>query len=363
MIQRLLIRFAVVIFWVIAILGILYWPRHFTDKKNLNVFCWGDMLDPSVIARFEKETGIKVNLSYYASNEEMIVKLKATGGEGYDLIIPSDYSVQILRENDLLKPLNLQKLSFWDQMNPTLLNHPFDPENHYSIPFEWEIFVLGIDTSYFKDKPLDPSWKMLFQPPPYKITMTNDPIQALNFASFYLYGAIDSLSPSQLEDVIRLLSRQKQWVTAYADFRADYFLASKNCPVVASSSSYLWRTMHRFPYVSYVIPKEGTFVTIENICIPKASHQEELAYQFINYLYQPKQMLEHYHNLGLFPATLDAVALIDTDPERHKLLQADADLFKKFHFIQMIAPQREIRNAWVEIKSKGVYERTTPAEP
>jgi len=351
LIKQALIRFTVICFWTAAIVGLLYWPEiRFMEEKSINIFAWGDILDPAAITDFEKETGIKVHLSYYASNEEMIVKLKATGGEGYDLIIPSDYSVGILREEGLLKEIDRNALNFYSQLNPVLMNHPFDPGNKYSIPFEWELFVLGIDKTYFESRPFDPSWDMVFQPQGYRISMTNDPVQALCLAAFNLYGPIERLSKQQLQETINLLSAQKKWVTAYADFRADYFLASRNCPVVVSSSSYIWRTMHRFPYVGYVIPKEGTFVTIENICIPEKSKKEKLAYQFINFLYKPERMAEHYETLGVFPATLDSIGLIHADAQTEELLHAGPEVFKKFHFTRMVASQKEIRDAWVQSK-------------
>src|SRR5579862_2689324 len=155
-------RSLVVFFWIALIFGILYWPKNmfFREKKSINVFAWGDILDDSVVAEFEKTSGIKVNLNFYASNEEMIIKLKATGGEGYDLIVPSDYSVEILRKENLLKKLDKTKLNFLDNLNPHLLNLFFDPGNLYSVPFEWELYVLGIDKDFFQDKPLYPSWKM-----------------------------------------------------------------------------------------------------------------------------------------------------------------------------------------------------------
>src|ERR1700690_3127030 len=98
-------RSLVVFFWVALIFTILYWPENlfFREKKSINVFAWGDILEDSLLAEFEKTSGIKANLNFYASNEEMIIKIKATGGEGYDLIVPSDYSVEILRNENLLK--------------------------------------------------------------------------------------------------------------------------------------------------------------------------------------------------------------------------------------------------------------------
>jgi spermidine/putrescine transport system substrate-binding protein len=348
-------RSLVVLFWIGLIFGILYWPRSliFREKKSINVFAWGDILDPSVVAEFEKSSGIKVNLNFYASNEEMIVKLKATGGEGYDLIVPSDYSVEILVKENLLKPLDKSKFSFYSNLNPRLLNHAFDPDNQYSIPFEWELFVLGIDKDYFYGKTINPSWKMLFDPRviDYKITMSNDPIQTLVLASYYLYGPIDSLSDAQLKKITDLLIAQKQYVNAYADFRADYFLATKNSAVVVSSSSYIWRTMRKFPFVGYVIPKEGTFVTIENFCIPQTSEKEHLTYQLINFLYSRDSMKTHFDTYGIFPATLDVMDDLEMDDSTRSLVSMSSPELRTLHFARLLTSQKNIRDAWVQVKT------------
>lgn len=355
--KTLFIRISVILFWVMFLLGFLYLPTGKwipLNKKSLNVFAWGDILDPAVIAEFEAATGIKVHLNYYSSNEELVVKLLATKGEGYDLIIPSDYSVQVLREKGLLKQLDKSKLSFFSQLNPLLLNRAFDPDNRFSIPFEWELFVLGIDKHFFPQGVPDPSWKMIFDPAfiRYRIAMINDPIEALLIASFYLYGDVPHpLTPLQLQGVIHLLKEQKKWVTAYADFRADYFLASKNCPVVVSSTSYILRTMRRFDFVGFVVPKEGTFVTIENLCIPKSSQKEALAYKLINFLYQPKSMAAHFNTFGVFPATLDVLDSLEVDPQTKELLQPSPESFEKFHFTTLVASQQAMRDAWVQVKS------------
>lgn len=346
-------RSLIVLFWIALIFAFLYVPTviSFREKNTINVFAWGDILDPAVVADFEKKTGIKVNLNFYASNEEMIVKIKATGGEGYDLIVPSDYSVEILRKEGLLKEIDQTKLSFFSNLNPLLLNHDFDPGNHYSIPFEWEIFLLGINKNYFKSSPPTPSWKMVFDTKhlSYRITMSNDPIQTLCMASYYLFGPLQSLSDAQLRGVTELLISQKKWVNAYADFRADYFLATQNSAVAISSSSYLWRTMKKFPFVGYLIPEEGTFLTIENLCIPRRSQKEDLTYQLINFLYSRASMKAHFDTYGIFPATLDV--LDDLDAPTRDLMSLSAPELRPLHFIRLLASQEQIRKAWVEIKT------------
>ena len=358
MIKQILNRSAVVIFWIALILGILYWPTtsfFSREQRSINVFAWGDILEPTVVADFEKETGIKVNLNFYASNEEMIIKLKATEGIGYDLIIPSDYSVEILIKEGLLKELNKTKMDFYSVLNPKLLNHFYDPGNRYSIPFEWEIFVLGIDKDYYQTHPLNHSWKILFdtQVLDYQVTMTNDPIQTILMASFYLYGKVDKLSPEMLETTTQLLIEQKKWVNAYADFRADYFLATTNSVVVVASTSYIWRTMRKFPFVSYVIPKEGTFITIENLCIPVASTKEDLTYQLIQFLYSQDSMKRHYDEYGIFPTTTDVLHQLELHKDDQSLILMNRPELKNVNFVRMIASQEEFRDTWVRVKTES----------
>jgi spermidine/putrescine transport system substrate-binding protein len=159
-------RSCVTVFWLGLIFAALYLPKWEVirfEPRSINVFAWGDILDPAVIADFEKETGIRVYLNYYSSNEELVVKMKATRGEGYDLVIPSDYVVPLLTADGLLKEINKEKIFFFADINPLLLNHAYDRENRYSIPFEWEIFGLGIDKNFFSTRPFDASWKAIFE--------------------------------------------------------------------------------------------------------------------------------------------------------------------------------------------------------
>ena len=354
--MKRVIRGCIILFWASLFLGILYMPESsfLSTPRSINIFAWGDILEPSVVAEFEKTTGIRVNMSFYASNEELVAKLRATQGFGYDLVLPSDYSVEILAKEDLLKKLDLNQLNFVSKINPKLMDLSFDPHNTYSLPFEWEIFLLGIDKDYFSRHPFTPSWSMVFDRNiPYRVTMSNDPIQSIQMASFYLYGNVPDVSDDQLHKITNLLIEQKKNVNAYADFRADYFLATKNSQIVICSSSYLWRTIRNFPFVGYVMPKEGSFLTIENVCIPALSKKEDLVYQFLNFLYTKSSMRTHYDTYGIFPATTDFLQDLDEDEATLKLLSLSGQEFETLLFFSVIADQDKIRDAWVQVKSRS----------
>ncbi|HEY5259706.1 MAG TPA: extracellular solute-binding protein [Rhabdochlamydiaceae bacterium] len=353
--MKYLIRVGVVVFWAALICGVLYLPEvnFFSREKNsINIFAWGDILEPAVVAEFEKTTGIKVYLNYYSSNEELLVKIKATRGEGYDLIIPSDYTVEYLAKDGLLKKLDHSKCTFFKDLNPILMNHTFDPGNVYSLPLEWEVFGLGIDKTYFEGRMPVPSWDMVFKPHGYKLVMINDPVETILIAGYYLYGPeTNKLTNLQLKGVQNLLIDQKKFIEAYADFRGDYFIATKNSPVAVATSSYIWRTMRRFPHIGFIIPQEGSFLSLENIAIPAATKKEDLVYEFLNYIYSPESVATHYETFGFFPPTLNALHLMDLDPIAESIIRSSPEQFKLFYFTKILATQQQMRDLWVEVKA------------
>ncbi len=354
--KKIFVRSGIILFWLVLIFCALYLPKYEIireESNTLNVYVWGDILEPSIVADFEKETGIKLNLSYYSSNEELIVKLKATKGEGYDLIIPSDYAVNILIKEDLLKRFDKEKFAYWNNLNPNLMGQYFDPGNDYSIPFEWELYGFGIDKDYFAHHPQTPSWGMIFNPEivNYKLVMINDPIEVVEIAAFYLYGLVDNLSDTQANAITRLLIQQKPWVAAYANFRGDYFLATKNVSLVVATSSYIFRSKRQFDFMGFVVPEEGSFLTIENFCIPKPSKKEELTFKFLNYLCSPKSVEAHFNTYGQFPSAQHPLDIFHRDPEAAKYIFSTTEDFKNYHFIRNILPEEETRDIWVEVKN------------
>lgn len=345
-----LIRAGILLFWLLIIGGSLFLSFvHPFSRKTINVFTWGDIFDPLYIAKFEKETGIGVNISYYTTNEELLAKLKETRGHGYDLIVPSDYSVAILRSVGLLKKLDKNRLPF-NRINPALLGHNFDKNNDYSIPFEWELFGLGVDTNNFTT-PVTPSWRLLFKPEGYKVAMVNDPIEAIALSSFYLYNSLEKASPEKIKEITKLLLEQKKSVEAYSDFRADYFLATKSCPLIVASSSYIWRCMRDYPYVDFWVPQEGTFITIENLAIPQASTKDDLIYQFIEFLYRPETAEHHFNQFAFIPAVHDTISQLNLTPSQKNIIDAGPEKIASYLFFKPIMDEQAQHDLWVSVKS------------
>lgn len=342
---RILLTFG----WIICIFCLLYIPnfKESSPKDRLNIFTWGDVFDEETIRNFEKEHHIKVNLNYYDSNEELLVKLKATHGKGHDLIIPSDYAVKILIEQELVEPLDKSKLNFIDKIEPKLLGLDYDPSNTYSLPLQWEIYGLSYDGTYFDPKP--DSWATVFQDQPYRVAMTNDPIEAFSIANFYLHGKTDHISNDQIEATHQLLKNQKKQVEAYANYRAGYLIATKNCPIAVTASSFHYRMASDFDFIRFSIPKEGSFVTIENIAIPIQAQNKDELYTFLNFIYQKEKATARSKKLTAFPVIKNS--LPDDNPEFQKTHSQALKNIHQCSYFRHLIPEQTLREIWVRVKS------------
>lgn len=343
-IKQSAIRIFMVIFWIGAILSSLYFFDYLfssLSKRSINVLVWSGMLDSNYIAKFEKETNIRVNLSYFENNEELIVKLRATKGKGYDLIVPSDYAISILKEDNLLKKLDKSKLNFLDNLNPVLLNHYFDEHNEYSIPAEWAVFGLGIDKSSAGRAPKNSysdinSWELIFNPKTIKskIVMSNDYLVSIPLAAIYLFKSLKNIDTYKLVEIKNLLLQQKPFVEAYTDSRPDYYVITNNVPIAVASSSYMIRSMREYPNLDFIIPKEGTLVTIESYAIPQASNKDDLVYEFLNFMFRPETVKHHFEKLGIFPTIKNVLPELNLTGIAKYLLTISQEEFNKFNFLR-----------------------------
>ena len=322
------------------------------QNQTLTVFTWPNVFLPEVIEEFEKETGIKVILNYYNSNEELIVKMNKTDGKGFDLIVPSDYAVALLKENNHLLQLDKSKLNFLDDLNPILLNHDFDPKNDYSIPLIFEVFGFGINNSFPGKLPL--TWDALFnlEQINYKVAMTNDPVEATTFGAYYLFKHDKPLNTFGTKQLEKLLKDQKKIVEAYGALRADYFLARNNCELCVSSSDFVFMTQKTFPDIQFVVPEDRTFITIENIAIPKKSTKADLSYQLINFVLKKENAAKSCSEYLEFPSLKGVTNLLETSENYRRILkELENSTSNDVYFIDNVVSESTARQMWVKIKS------------
>lgn len=255
-------------------------------SKELNVYNWSYYIGETTIQDFEKEFGIKVNYDNYSSNEELLAKLQA-GVKGYDVIFPSDYMVEIMKIQNLLAPIDFSNIPNFKNIMKRFKNLPFDLENKYSIPYQWGTTGIGVNTAKVEENVN--SWNILWNTK-YRgrITILDDMRFGLVPALKKLGYSINTINPDELKQVKELMITQKPLVKAYTSDTYIDLLKSGDSWIAYGYSGDIYQVAKDNPSVVYVIPKEGTNIWVDNMCIPKDAPHKYTAEVFINYILRPE---------------------------------------------------------------------------
>ncbi|MBU5669452.1 spermidine/putrescine ABC transporter substrate-binding protein [Peptoniphilus sp. MSJ-1] len=250
--------------------------------EEISVYNWGEYIDPEILKDFEKETGIKVNYSTYASNEDLYIKMTQSQDQ-YDVIVPSDYMIEKLIKEDLLQEVNYENIPNFQNVEDRLKNPTFDPENKYSVPYFWG--TVGI--VYNKKAVTDPvnSWDILWNEKyANQIIMYNSQRDTIGVALKKLGYSLNSTNEKELQEAKDLLIAQKPLVYAYLDDdgRDVVVQGDANLSVMYSGDALLMIKQNED--LDYVIPKEGSNIWYDSMVIPKNARNVSGAEKFINYM-------------------------------------------------------------------------------
>ena len=333
------------------------------DEQSINVYYFTEMLSPESLALFKEKTGINVFITYFESNEELFTKLRITGGQGYDLLVASDYMIELLRKEGLLQKIDKNKLSYFKELDSRLLGHFYDPENNYSIPQAWVTYGLVADKEFFNTQKEPFSLRLIFEQPEktwflenvasknYRLCVPNDAREIVFLAALYLYGRVDGLEDHHYEQIKQLLIRQKKWVESYTNEGLQYLLMGNIVPVVYGSSMILLSTKEYTDRFELRIPEEGSLFVIENLALPAKSYKLDAVYQLLNFLMHKDTAYLNSSLYGYNPTNKYAYERIDKKLMGQRDLFPDSQMFKRLHLIHNDHALERIEDIWLAVKS------------
>lgn len=256
------------------------------EPKELKIFVWSEYVPQGVIDAFSEETGIAVTMETYSSNEEMLAKLLAEAGD-YDLIQPSDYTVQALVEADLLDPLDKERIPNLEHIDPFFLDQPFDPGNRYTVP--WMAGLVGIVYNSEKISAEIDGFEDVFQPAHrQRIVVLDDPREIVSWALAARGIPVNEITPETLRKVRPLLA---EWLPMVAVFDSDspreallggtadigIVWNGEAAKLLAESEKFRW-----------VVPEKGAHLFIDSLAIPKGADHPDNAMAFMNFVLRPE---------------------------------------------------------------------------
>lgn len=297
------------------------------DAKQLNVYNWVDYIGPSVLAGFEKETGIKVNYDTYDANETLEAKL-AAGNSGYDIVVPSlsPFLARQVKAGFYAK-LDKAKLSNYDHLDKTLLQRmaKYDMGNAYAIPWTTGTDGIGYNVEKIKailpDAPVD-SMRMIFDPEivaKFKgcgVSMLDSPNDIFPQMLAYLGLNPDSQDPKDLQKAADALLKIRPYIRKFDSSEYINDLANGDLCLSLGFSSDIniarrrAKEANKGVTLNYTIPKEGAQRWIDTMAIPKDAPHLAAALQFMNYILDPKVAADTGNAVFIQTGNADAKGLI-----------------------------------------------------
>jgi putrescine transport system substrate-binding protein len=272
--------------------------------KVLNLYIWSDYLAPNALPDFEKQTGIKVHVAYFDTNETLETRLLA-GSSGFDIVVPTASYFERQIKAGVYLILDKSKLPNLKYMDPQLMAKVglHDPDNAHGVIYTWGTNGIGYNEKMIKalmpDAPLD-SWRLVFDPAVASkiakcgISLLDSPAEMVRAVLSYLGKDPNSQKPEDLAAADATLAKIRPFIRNINS--SEYIEALANgdlCLAVGYNGDVLQardraRDANKGIEIKYMVPKEGSILWFDMLGIPKDAPDPESAYAFMNYMMTPQ---------------------------------------------------------------------------
>lgn len=320
------------------------------SKGVVNVYNWGEYVDMDLIRQFEDETGITVNYKTYESNEQMYSVLRQ-GGVSYDVVIPSDYMVSRLIAEDMLQPLNFDNIPNYAMIEDSLKGMAYDAEELYSVPYMWGTTGLIYDPNVVGEAD---SWSALFdEGSAGMILMFDNSRDAIGIALKYLGYSLNTTDKAELDAAYELLRQQKPLLQGYVMDQIFDKLESGEAAIGPYYAGDYLTMLENNPNLKFCIPKEGSNVFVDAMCVLKNAENKENAEAFINFMTAAENSAANSEYIGYTSPNREVRDMLELDELTASVMYPDDALLAKCEaFINL--PQETLDyydELWIKLKS------------
>lgn len=268
------------------------------SEGTLTIFNWGEYIDPELIAKFEEETGIKVIYETFDSNEALLTKVKS-GSTAYDIIVPSDYMIKKMKDMDLLKKLDKDKLPNFKNLNSKLLNLSFDPNNEYSIPYFWGTLGIVYNPTLLEEDQTFEKWDDLWDPRLKNNIILVDGAREMLGLSLQSEGySVNEIDPVKLRLAEKKLELMGSNVRAINNDEKTMQMVNGEAAVAITFSGSAAGMIDQNEDLVYSVPKAGSNIWFDNMVIPKTAKNEDAAHKFIDFMLRPENAAQNAEYIG-----------------------------------------------------------------
>lgn len=318
---------------------------------ELNLAIWSNYLSPEMAKKFSQQTGIKLNISNYSSNEDLLAKIQS-GASGIDVAVPSDYMVSILLKQGQLQELNAAMIPNLTGVSKDLLDRDYDKGNKFSIPYSWTITGIAVNRELYKGR--IESWKDVLENEQLrgKISLMDDVREATGMALKIDGISVNSVDEKELKKAKEYLLKIKKNIKLFQSDAID-LLTHKEVVVAQSYSSDALNAWNRTNgKIEFILPKEGTIRAIDNLVILKSSKKLEAAHKLINFL------ISEEANVNFVSTMFGGPVLTNTRAKLEERLRSQEALFPKTESLQKLEGLHDVgektslyEDLWTAVKT------------
>jgi spermidine/putrescine transport system substrate-binding protein len=301
------------------------------EEAKLNFYNWDTYIGETTLADFKEASKIDVKMDKFANNDELFAKLRA-GNSGYDVIVPSNDFVERMVQANMLEPLDQTLIPNFKNMGKAYQDVPYDPGRKYSMPYTW--LVLGIGYRKSKVNGVPDSWKVLLDSDEYKgrIALLSEAGDMFRLYGKYLGKSVNALTPEDIKTIEAMMIKQKPFVKAYHDDNGQDLLLRGEVDLVLEYNGDIAQKMAEDKDISFIVPKEGSQLNSDNLCIPKGAPRPKNAHAFINYLLDAQAGKKITETIQ-YPTPNDAAkALMGPEYEKNTVIFPPADILAKCEY-------------------------------
>ena len=328
--RKLLRRIAAGAVACVLLVTLIVTGRSVKSDRVVNVCSWGEYIDEELITRFEEETGIRVNYQTAESNEALYSLIKM-GGADFDVIVPSDYMIARLIEEDMLAELDYDNIPNFDLIDDTYKHLSYDPENKYTVPYAWGTLGIIYNTAMVSE-PIT-SWSAMFDPQyAGQVLMINNSRDAIGAALLSLGYSLNTTDESQLEEAFSLIKQAKDNGVYQAFVMDEVFgkMEGGNAAIAMYYAGDYLTMLENNEDLAFVIPEEGSNWFVDAMCVLKSSQHKDEAEEWINFIASTDANLANMdyiwyaspnaEALEEYPAYYQEVNDEELDPELYEIM-------------------------------------------
>ena len=256
-----------------------------SEGNKLAFYNWDTYIGENTLADFKAASGVEVNMTLFANNDELFAKFRA-GNPGFDLIMPSNEYVARMIEAKMLAPLDHAKIPNKKNLLPEFQDADFDPGRKYSMPYTWLVLGIGYRKSAMKGGVIPDSWKYLYDSAEYKgrLSLLSESADVFRLGFKYLGKSVNDATPELIKQVEDMLIKQKANIKNFHDDNGQDLLMSKEIDIVLEYNGDIAQKETEDPDLAFVVPKEGSLLNSDCMCIPTGAPNPNNAHAFINFL-------------------------------------------------------------------------------